>query len=146
MLCSAPRIPDIDFEPVRDKVEHVLENVGGINIPPTFIPYIRRVMQGERIDPPYAQMLLKAIRQEHLAVRLELFESYLLLGIGHPVYTESDEAWRAIVAAVECAAYQPRHLTKLGCRRLPLIPPWKGHFLFASETAKLWMPYLQIEQ
>lgn len=142
LLCDIPYVPYVEFTPVEEEITGVLANIHATSIPSLFVPFIRQLAMGERIDPPYAQMILTAIRREHFYLGMELFESYIFGGTPNPHYRDSYAAWRVIIAAAECAAYRPELLTKLGCRRLPIIPPAAGHFMYAFGTGELWKEYL----
>lgn len=102
--------------------------------------------------PDTARDALRVVRREQVAVKLDILEYDAWGSKVNPFLVQTDKGLRAIVYALECAAFMPHLLTEQDCWRMPVTPRWDrtrqdwvmgGHFLVAEEYEEDWKRWLE---
>ena len=150
ILGHSPPAIEVSFQRDRRSIKFALGNLH-TNLSTVGTAVVRKIMAGERVDPDFAKGALRELYGTRRHLKMELMDYYAWNSEPSPFTKQEDVGIRALIAATECASFDPRWLTSRGCMRLPIVPTWvrasqdwrlTGHFMVAREDASAWYNWM----
>lgn len=150
ILGHAPPANEIDFRRDRRSINYTIETLHE-NISTPSKEVVQEIMTGRTVEVGLAQGVLHELRATRQYIKMEMMDYYAYNSEPAHHIKQQDKGLRAIIAAVECASFDPRWLTTRGCVRLPIIPDWcrvqqewrvKGHFIVTQQDYPQWLLWM----